>query len=99
MNIIKGLKRLYIVLSLLIVVGVTGTVWADSARLSCRRYQQMGILDRAAELGVAAPCTTDSSRFLDAAIAAAGTAIILTLVWFIFRWIIAGFFPTRSSKK
>lgn len=99
MNIIRGLKRLYMVLSLLIAVGVIGTVWTNSASHSCRKYEQMGILDRAAELGVTAPCTTDGSMILDTAIIAVGTAIVLTVVWLIFRWIIAGFLPARKGQN
>jgi arginine exporter protein ArgO len=32
MNILEGLKRLYIVFSVLLVVGVAGTAWADAGR-------------------------------------------------------------------
>lgn len=97
MNILEGLKRLYIIFSVLALVGIGGSVWVDSDRHSCAKFERLSIAERAAELN--APCTSTIDMALTTTFVTLVSAIALIVVWLLLRWVLTGFCPTTKREK
>ena len=104
MNILEGIKRLYIALSFFIVAGATFGGWTKgNPPYGCIDLSKVSPGDDLSQMRNIVICPSAAeqqmSHIAGAAVYGIGTALVLAVLWFIFRWIIAGFFPTRSSKK
>lgn len=103
MNFLEGLKRLYIVLSIMVVVGSAGGGWAQArAPYGCIDLTKISPKEDLSRAGDLVLCPSASelliSQLVSAAMYATGAVIALLVWWFVFRWIITGFFPATGQK-
>ncbi|WP_028600830.1 hypothetical protein [Ottowia thiooxydans] len=109
MNMITGFRRLYLLISMLILVVISGIVWTDTTPpLSCDTpIGQVASLPTPSFKTIEpnevvwdaqANCLTVSQRLREAVLAMVIGFVVLSAAWLIFRWVVTGFFPSSVGK-